>query len=710
MTISPDRHPDPDTPHAHVQGEERQKHRGRLKIFLGYIAGVGKTYEMLRAAHLQKNEGVDVVAGYVETHGRPETDVLLKGFTIISSKMMDYKGARLPEFDIDAVLALHPALVLIDELAHTNVPGSRHQKRYQDVEELLDAGIDVYTTMNIQHLENLNKVIAQITGVVVRETIPDSLFDGATEIEVVDLAPSDLLQRLRDGKVYVPDMASRAINRFFNEGNMVTLRELALRRAEERVDSRMLASKQNRAVPGPAISSEHILVCVAPDALSERLVRTARQKADRTNASLSILSVETPSHPLLTKEEKDQLSRTLQLAEKLGATTATVFGLTIASTVIDYSRRHNVTRIIIGKTLRPRWRELVFGSIDDQLIHTSGTIEVDVISSEGFAPKNVVDLDFLLPMRPVRDYLICLALIVLITGIGWFIKSFIPVTIFAMIYLLVILFVAWWRGLLPAIFTTVVSSLAFDFFLIPPYLTFMISGTGDLVTFFGMIIIGTLLSVIVTRTRKNSESALMREKETGIILALSQDLAAAMDTDSILSAVAKHISDIFTWESTFLLPEGERVVEHIVCPGLILNDDEKAIAQWVYKHSEIAGYDTDTLHGSRLRFVPIRSHQGVLGVMAVRPTKPKGVIMPEQSRILNAFANQAALALERVNLATAKGRGEEMPVFFEFGQSRYVNVTSRQDTASQATDNSGEWMERGEFLPDENTTTGKDES
>src|SRR5208283_3924229 len=334
MTISQGPNIDPGTRTALLRVGDRYEYRGELKIFLGYIAGVGKTQEMLKAAHLRKNEGVDVVAGYVETHGRPETDMLLRGLTSIPCRMMDYKGAQLPEFDIDAVLALHPALVLVDELAHTNVPGSRHQKRYQDDEELLDAGIDVYTTLNIQHIEALNDDIARITGVVVHETVPDTLFDGAAEVEVVDLAPSEILQRLRDGKIYVPDIARRAIDRFFNEENMVTLRELALRRAQGRLDSRMLANKQSRPIPGPETAGEHILVCVAPDALSERLVRTARQKADRTNAKLSVLSVETPAHPFLTKQEKDQLSRTLQLAEKLGATTATVFGLNVASTVI----------------------------------------------------------------------------------------------------------------------------------------------------------------------------------------------------------------------------------------------------------------------------------------------------------------------------------------------------------------------------------------
>ncbi len=310
--------PDPDTLLARVQGEERLKHRGKLKIFLGYIAGVGKTYEMLKAAHLRQAEGIDVRIGYVETHGRPETEALLEGLSIIPRKMMEYRGVTLPEFDIDSTLCLRPSLVLVDELAHTNVAGSRHLKRYQDVEELLDAGIDVYTTLNIQHVESLNDVVAQITRVVVRETVPDRVIDEAAEIEVVDLAPPELLQRLRDGKVYVPDMAARAIEQFFNEGNLYALRELAFRRAAERVDEQMLAYMQTRAIPGPWAAGEHILVSVGTGPLSERLVRTTRRQADRMGAQWTTIYVETPAHHRLSKEAKEQLARTLQLAGKLG--------------------------------------------------------------------------------------------------------------------------------------------------------------------------------------------------------------------------------------------------------------------------------------------------------------------------------------------------------------------------------------------------------
>jgi two-component system sensor histidine kinase KdpD len=650
MVVHPENRPDPDTLLAHVQGEERQKHRGKLRIFLGYIAGVGKTYEMLEAAHLRKNEGVDVKIGYIETHGRPETEELVKGLPVIPRKMIEYRNVTIPEMDLDTVLAARPQLVLVDELAHTNTPGSRHQKRYHDIEELLDAGIDVYTTLNIQHVESLNDVIAQITGVQVRETIPDRVIDEATEIELVDLAPPDLLQRLREGKVYVPDMAARAIEQFFNEGNLYALRELALRRAAERVDNQMLAWMQTRAIPGPWAAGESLLICVGPGPLSERLVRTARRQADRLNSPWSAIYVETPSHHRLSKEAKEQVSRTLQLAEKLGATTATVFGINVAGTVIEYARKHNVTRIIIGKTLRPRWQEFAFGSVVDQLIHNSGTIDVYVISSEEKTLQKPVPMEPLLPASLPQDYIASLVLVAFVTITGWLIKSFISPANLVMLYILAVVIIAFMRGLKPAIFTAVIGVIAFDFFFIPPHLTFRVSDSEYLITFAGMIIVGALISLLVARAREHADAAQIREKETGTLYALSQDLAVAVEVNSIVTAVAKHISGIFQWESVFLLPEGNELVMREVSPGLRLDADDIAVATWAYQHGTIAGYDTDTLHGSRLRYIPLQSTQGVLGIMGVKPAEPDGVITHEQDRILMAFANQTALALERVNL------------------------------------------------------------
>ncbi len=654
MVIPQDNRPDPDTLLAHVQGEERQKHRGKLKIFLGYIAGVGKTFEMLEAAHLRKNEGIDVKIGYIETHGRAETEALVEGIPVISRKMIEYRNVTIPEMDLDNVLAARPQLVLVDELAHTNAPGSRHTKRYQDVEEILDDGIDVYTTLNIQHVESLNDVVAQITGVIVRETIPDRVIDEATEIELVDLAPPELLQRLREGKVYVPDMAARAIEQFFNEGNLFALRELALRRAAERVDDQMLAWMQTRAIPGPWAAGESILICVGPGPLSERLIRTARRQSDRMTAQWSAIYVETPSHHRLSKEAKEQVSRMLQLAEKLGATTSTVFGINVANAVIEYARRHNITRIIIGKTLRPRWQEFVFGSVVDQLIHNSGTIDVYVISSIDKTPQKPVPMEPLLPASLPKDYIASIVIVAMITAVGWLIHSFISPVNLAMLFMLGVVGVAWRRGLRPAIFTAVIGVLAFDFFFIPPYLSFRITDTEYLITFAGMIIVGALISLLVARAHEHADAAQIREKETGTLYALSQDLAGAMDTDSIVASVAKHINGIFQWETVFLLPEGDELVMREASPGLRLDADDIAVATWAFRHGAVAGYDTDTLHGSRLRYIPLKSTRGVLGILGVKPSEPEGVITHEQDRILVSFANQTALALERVNLVCSR--------------------------------------------------------
>jgi two-component system sensor histidine kinase KdpD len=650
VPVLPECRPDPDTLLARITSEERRKHRGKLKIFLGSIAGVGKTYEMLKAAHLRRAEGVDVRAGYVETHGRKETDALLEGLTILPRKMMDYRGVTLPEFDLDAALVCRSALILVDELAHSNVPGSRHPKRYQDVEELLDAGIDVYTTLNVQHIESLNDVVAQITGVIVRETVPDRVIDEADEIEVVDLAPPELLQRLRDGKVYVPDMAAKAVEKFFNEGNLYALRELTLRRAAERVDEQMLAYMQTRAIPGPWAAGEHLLVSVGTGPLSERLVRTARRQADRMGARLTAIYVETPAHHRLSREGKEQLARTLELARKLGAETVTLFGFNIASTIIDYARRHNITRIVVGKTLRPRWQEYVFGSIVDQLIHYSGTIDVYVISSEEHNPQIIGDVEHLLPAAPPKDYIAALVLVALLVMLGWFIKSFISATNLAMLFLLAVVVVAFRRGLRPAIFTAVIGVLAFDFFFVPPYLTFRVSDSEYLITFAGMIIVGALVSLLVTSARENAFAAQSREKETGTLYALSRDLAVAPGAGSIITAVTRHIREIFQWESIVLLPEKDGLIHHPSASGIVITDDDIAVATWAFRNNAVAGYDTDTLHGSRLRYIPLTGSTGVLGILGVKPTDADGVITHEQERILTAFASQIALALERVQL------------------------------------------------------------
>jgi two-component system sensor histidine kinase KdpD len=372
--------PNPDELLKQVQTDEPA--RGKLKIFLGYAAGVGKTYAMLEAAHQRQKQGIDVVVGYVETHQRVETEAFVSGLEVVPRRQVEYHNVMLPEMDLDAILKRHPVIVLIDELAHTNSPGSRHPKRFLDVEEILNTGIDVYTTLNIQHLESLNDVVAQVTGVVVRETVPDRVLDEASEIEVIDLPPDELLTRLQEGKVYIPEQARRAIQKFFRKGNLSALREMSLRRAAVRVDDQMRAYMRTRAIPGPWPAAERLLVCISPSPLAEKLVRTTRRLADELNAEWFSVYVEVASKPELNPANRERIGKTLQLAEELGAHTRTLTGRSIPEAVLTYARKHNITKIIVGKPIRPRWKELLNGSVVDQFVYASGDIDIFVISAQ----------------------------------------------------------------------------------------------------------------------------------------------------------------------------------------------------------------------------------------------------------------------------------------------------------------------------------------
>src|SRR5512133_4245907 len=431
--------PDPDELLKHAQSEDAK--RGKLKIFLGYAAGVGKTYAMLEAAHQRKEQGWDVVVGYVETHKRVETEGLVADLEILPRKQVAYHNVTLYELDADAVLKRRPQLVLVDEFAHTNAPGSRHPKRFQDVEEILEAGIDVYTTLNIQHLESLNDIVAQVTGVVVRETIPDRVIDEASEIEVIDLPPDELLARLGEGKVYVADQAARAIQKFFRKGNLTALREMSLRRAAERVDGQMRAYMQTRAIQGIWAAGERLLVCISPSPLSERLVRTTRRLADELNAEWLALYVETPQFASMSQQRRDRVASILRLAEELGARSYTLSSGSsmdsVSQTVIDFAHKNNITKIIAGKPLRPRWQEFLRGSLVDSLIHKSGDIDVYVVTSSD-KPSFPVDEHPLKLHSPLSRYLWGIVLLAVATAIGLLIRGSVEATNLVMLYLLAV--------------------------------------------------------------------------------------------------------------------------------------------------------------------------------------------------------------------------------------------------------------------------------
>jgi two-component system sensor histidine kinase KdpD len=657
MPVSADFRPNPDDLLVRVQAEERQEARGKLQIFLGYAAGVGKTYAMLEAARQRKSQGVDVVVGYVETHGRVETEALVSGLEIIPRRQVEYRQTTVSEMDVDAVLARRPQLALVDEFAHTNAPGSRHPKRYHDVHELLEAGIDVFTTLNIQHLESLNDAVAQITGIVVRETLPDSVLDEAAEIKLIDLPPDELIQRLHDGKVYVPDTAAVAVDRFFRKGNLTALREMALRRAAGRVDDQMLAYMQTRAIPGPWPAGERLLVCISTSSLGERLVRSARRLADELGAEWSAIHVETVDERRAPEEMRARVARTLRLAEDLGARVVTIPGHPVAATVLEYARAQNITRIIAGKPLRPRWQEWLHGAIVDQLIRDGGAIDVFVVSSEAQA-SSAQPRSWSLH-RPWHSYLQSTLLVAAATLVGIPVSLVISPVNLVMLYLVIVVVCAVYLGRGPSLLASVLSVLAFDFFFVEPKLTFVVSDTEYILTFIGLFLVGLVISTLATRARDQADAARFSAEQTTELYELSRDLAAVFGLNDILRALIRHIQGTFGRAGVILLPDNGRLTSTVGSGDLELNEDELAVGDWVLRHGEPAGRSTNTLPGAQLRYLPLKTARGVLGVLGIRGSaEVDRYLTPDQQRLMEAFASQAAVAIERAQLAEQARRAQ----------------------------------------------------
>jgi len=646
--------PDPDALLARVEAEEHGKRQGRLKIFFGYAAGVGKTYAMLEAAHQRKAEGLDVVVAYAETHGRSETDALLTGLPIIPRRQIEYKSVTIPELDTDAVLARKPRIALVDELAHTNAPGSRHLKRYQDVEELLSAGIDVYTTLNVQHLESLNDVVAQITEVVVKETVPDRVIEKASEIVLVDLPPEELLQRLSEGKVYVPEQAARAIDKFFKKGNLTALREISLRRTADRVDEQMRAYMETLSIPGPWPAKEKLLVLVSGSPFSEKLLRTTRRLADELKAEWVAVYVETPGRDRFVQENRERVWNYLRLAETNGGKTATITGVSIADEVIDYAKKHNVTKIIMGRPVRPRWQELLKGAVVDKVIRLSGPIDVYVVSGTPVGKRTVKEGGQGPKSWP--DYASSLALVAVATVVSNFFRTQISPTNLVMPYLLVVVIAALRYGLGPSLATALFGVLAFDFFLVPPRFTFAVTDTEYFITFAVLFMVGAVISTLVSRSRKQAEALRVRESQTANIYALSRDLAAALNLEEILVAVIRHVSDNLSAKTVILLPERGRLDLKSASPGVALDENEKSVAIWAFEHRQAAGRFTDTLRSSNMLYAPLQAAGNVVGVIGIDPGE--GGLSPERRQILDAFANQAAVAIERGKMVLEAGQAQ----------------------------------------------------
>jgi len=627
-------------------------------LFLGYAAGVGKTYTMLEAARVQIAHGRRVLLAYVETHGRAETEALLVGLTVLPRRRIEYRGVVLEELDVDAVIAAAPDLAVVDELAHTNAPGSRHLKRYQDVEEILAAGIDVYTTLNVQHIESLNDVVAQITGVTVRETIPDRIVETADETELVDVSPDELIERLHEGKVYVPEQASQAVQKFFRVGNLTALREMALRYLAGHVDHAMRAYMGAHAIQGPWPAGERVMVCIIDDSpIGERLVRAGRRLADGLDAEWIVLHVETSKESSLTEAALDRIARTFRLGEELGAKTVTLPGTDAAEEIIRYARAQNVTKILVGVSRRRRWLEVFRQSADDRIIRRiirgCGAIDVYVIGGVSEAAPNVPRVR----AQPGAAYLYSMGIVALVTLAGAFVRDYFAAANLTMLYLLAVVIVAvqWGRG--PAILTAALSVLTFDFFLIPPRFSFAITEAQYLLTFAGLLLVGVVISNLAGRVREQAEAVRRREAYTTALYALSNDLAAAQDVKSIADAVLRHIDATFGRAAAVLLPAGEVLRPVSASPNFPLDENEEAVATYAFRHGELTGYGTDTLPGARGRYIPLKTAQGVVGVLGItRPGDEVTALTQEQRRLIQAFASQSALAIERANLADVSRR------------------------------------------------------
>jgi two-component system sensor histidine kinase KdpD len=645
--------PNPDELLAQVNAEEKQPKRGKLKIFLGYAPGVGKTYTMLEAARLQKRD-TDVIVAVVETHGRVETEALLEGLEVMPRRKVEYRGIKLTEMDIDAVLARHPHLAIVDELAHDNAPGSRHPKRYQDIEELLDAGIDVYTTLNIQHIESGRNTVAQITGVWVRETVPDSFIDSATEIEMVDLPPDELLKRLKEGRVYIPEQIAPATESFFRKGNLTALRELAMRTAGKHVDEQTLAYMKIHGITGPWPSADRLLVCVSSGPAGTRVVRNARRLAYQLGAEWFVIYVETPDAHLSTRQQ-ERLTSTLRMAERLGARVSTIQGNNVVSAVIEFAGKNNITKIVIGKSRRNRWESLFRASIVNQLIGHSEHFDVYIVGSRGEpAQQEQTRAPEKRRHRNRLGYLQGLGLVVLATLMGQLVHgSFAPTTI-AMLYLLSVVVTAYLWGLGPSILVSVIGVLAFDFFHVPPYLTFRVADTQYIFTFLALLLVGVVISYLVLRVHRQTESATRRERETAALYSLGRDLAVSNDLESYIRAIIKRARETFGHDATVFLPDTqnkETLKPYSNNPSINIDENELAAAIWSFQHQKIVGHGTDTLPNAKARYLPLVTARGAIGVMAITAIDAGDELTIEQEQLMEAYADLAAIAIESILLS-----------------------------------------------------------
>ncbi|MCR6630559.1 MAG: sensor histidine kinase KdpD [Magnetospirillum sp.] len=650
MTDDRDDRPSPDA----LLAEAQREGRGHLKIFLGAAPGVGKTYAMLEAAHERVREGIDVVAGIVEHHGRRETEALLKGLEVLPPRMTEYRGKSFREMDLDALLTRRPRIALVDELAHTNIPGSRHVKRWQDVEELLAASIDVYSTLNIQHLESINDIVEQISGVKVRETLPDAVLATADEIELIDLPPQDLIKRLEEGKVYVPEQAKRAVHSFFSPGNLTALRELALRHAAERVDRQMVDYMRAHAIPGPWPARERVLVCIDEKVDADRLVRVAKRAAERRGAAWVAVTVETSHAHTLSEADIDRIDAAMRLAAQLGGETTTLQGDDVADTVLNYARERNCTQIVVGRARKAGWFGRLGKSVTERLIERSGDFNVLVVGGEDEEKSRAAAAasPTSAGWRLWLGYLFALAATAAATGLGFLIDLWLPIANISVAYLLAVMIVAMKSGLRAGILASVWSFLAFNFFFTEPRRTFAITDTQNILTVVFFLIAAVIISNMAARLRAQVRTTRESVRRTTNLYDFGRKITAAATLDDVLWAVVHHVAATIHGKSLVLMPGEQGLAIAAGYPPEDQIDDKSAgAADWAWNHGQLAGRGSATLPVADWLFLPLKTGRGPVGVLGVQMMEDADMPSPAQLRLLETLADQAAVAIERTTLA-----------------------------------------------------------
>lgn len=651
-----DQRPNPDELLDRVQREETKARRGKLKIFFGASAGVGKTYTMLSAARQLRGQGLDVVVGIVETHGRTETMALLEGLEILPFKEIEYRGKTLREFDLEAALQRRPALILVDELAHTNAPGSRHPKRWQDVEELLAAGIDVFTTLNVQHLETLNDVVGSITGIRVWETVPDKVFDEADEVVLVDLTPDELLQRLHEGKIYIPQQAQTAIQNFFRKGNLLALRELALRRTAERVDDQMRNYRRERSIDTVWRTKESLLLCIGPNPGAEKLVRAVSRLAAQMEVDWHAVYVETPSLQRLPEAKRERILRILRMASDLGAAqTASLAGYDAAATVVDYALRHNISQIVVGRKPHSGWKRWQ-RSFAERVGQLAPELDIIQIAPRAAEEKSEQGVTSSWRERQTQEsswlsYWGAIAACGLAALFAALAFPFFDQANIVMVFLLAVVLVAFRYGRGPAIVSAFLSVLLFDFFFVPPLLSFAISDAQYLLTFAIMLGVALLIGYLTSNLRYQVRIASLREEVLRSLYEMARNLSASLVQEQIIDIAHKFGESMFSAKIALLLTdEHDKLQQNAEVEHSHLDFPiDFGVAQWCFDHIQAAGFGTDTLPGSPLLYLPLQAPMRTRGVLVIEPTNPRWLMVPEQRRQLDAFVALVATALERVH-------------------------------------------------------------